>query len=286
MKLVIVSGLSGSGKSVALHTLEDEGFYCIDNLHLGLLKAFVGLLISPGLKVYDQVAVGIDARSGADELQRLPRYIDEIRHSGLDSRILFLQADTDTLLKRYSETRRRHPLTRPGFPLMEAIEQERMMLTGIAARADLIVDTTRTNLHQLRDLIRERVGTRGTPTLSLLFQSFGYKHGLPTDSDFVFDVRCLPNPHWQPHLRGLTGKDPEVSRFLESHPEVKTMFDSIRSFLAHWIPRFEAENRRYLTVSVGCTGGQHRSVYLVERLVTDFRHSLNTSVSARHRELA
>ncbi len=286
MRLVVVSGLSGSGKTIALHTLEDEGFYCIDNLHLGLLKAFVGLLISPGLKAYDQVAVGIDARSGVEELQRLPRYMDEIRDSGLDSRILFLQADTDTLLKRYSETRRRHPLTRPGLPLMEAIEQERSVLAGIAARADLIVDTTRTNLHQLRALIRERMGARGTGGLSLLFQSFGYKHGVPTDSDFVFDVRCLPNPHWQPHLRALTGTDPEVMRFLEGHAQVQTLFDAIRGFLEAWIPQFQVENRRYLTVSLGCTGGQHRSVYLVERLVTHFRNNADMTVSARHRELA
>ncbi len=285
MKLIIVSGLSGSGKSVALHTLEDEEFHCIDNLHLGLLSAFVKRLTSPDFDIYDNTAVGIDARSGATELNSFPSIIDEIRGSGLDVDVLYLDAEVPTLLKRFSETRRRHPLTRNGLPLVEAIHLERSLLSAIASYADLKIDTTQTTIHQLRALIRERVSRKQDSSLSLLFQSFGYKHGVPPDSDYVFDVRCLPNPHWESKLRSLTGQDPEVVDYLRSHREVEEMFESLRIFLEQWIPVFESENRRYLSVSIGCTGGQHRSVYLAERLSMHFRHALNASVSLRHREL-
>jgi UPF0042 nucleotide-binding protein len=285
MKLFIVSGLSGSGKTVALHTLEDEDFYCIDNLHMGLLPAFVEQLVSPGIKLYDKAAVGIDARSGVEDLARFPEIVDEIKASGLDVEIIFLQADIETLITRFSETRRKHPLTRKGLPLIEAIRLERSLLEAIAARADLKIDTTRTNVHQLRALISHRIRTSDDSSLSLLFQSFGYKHGVPPDSDFVFDARCLPNPHWEAELRDLTGADPQVIDYLHRYGEVEELFVSIRDFLARWLPRFEAEDRSYLSVSLGCTGGRHRSVYLVNRLAEHFRESRYENVSVRHREL-
>jgi UPF0042 nucleotide-binding protein len=285
MKLFIVSGLSGSGKSVALHTLEDEDFYCIDNLHMGLLPAFVEQLVSPKLKLYDKAAVGIDARSGVDDLARFPEIVDGIKSSGLDVEVIFLQADIDTLITRFSETRRKHPLTRRGLPLVEAIHLERSLLEGIAARADLKIDTSRTNVHQLRALISERIRTSANASLSLLFQSFGYKHGVPPDSDYVFDARCLPNPHWEAELRDLTGQDFKVIEYLRRHGEVEELYLSIRDFLTRWIPRFEAEDRSYLSVSLGCTGGRHRSVYLAERLASHFKESRYENVSVRHREL-
>ncbi len=285
MKLLIVSGLSGSGKTVALHTLEDEGYYCIDNLHLGLLSAFVKQLMSPRLKLYEEAAVGIDARSGVEELERFGEILQEIRDIGIEPQIIFLQAEVDTLLKRFSETRRKHPLTRKGLPLVEAIHLERALLSSIAVEADLVMDTTRTNVHQLSALIRERVRSSDTSSLSLLFQSFGFKHGTPSDSDYVFDVRCLPNPHWEPRLRAQTGRDEEVIDYLRGHPMVEEMFDSLRGFLETWIARMEEGNRSYLCVSIGCTGGQHRSVYLAERLAEHFRASRGERVATRHREL-
>jgi RNase adapter protein RapZ len=286
MKLIIVSGLSGSGKTVALRTLEDEEFYCIDNLHMGLLLAFVEQLASPGLKLYDNAAVGIDARSGVGDLARFAQIVDDIESTGLDVEIIFLQADLETLISRFSETRRRHPLTREGLPLVEAIHLERSLLEPIASRADLTIDTSRTNVHQLRALIGERMRTSANSSLSLLFQSFGYKHGVPPDSDYVFDARCLPNPHWERELRDLTGRDAKVIEYLHRHGEAEELYVSIRTFLTRWIPRFEAENRSYLSVSVGCTGGRHRSVYLVERLASHFRESCYENVSIRHREVA
>ena len=285
MRLIIVSGLSGSGKTVALHALEDEGFYCIDNLHLGLLSPFVTQLLTPRLKLYDAAAVGIDARSGVEELRRFDAIVREIRDQGVELEIIYLQAEVDTLLKRFSETRRKHPLTRKGLPLVEAIHLERSLLGEIAAHADLTIDTTHTNVHQLTAQIRERVGRDPASTLSLQFQSFGFKHGVPTDSDFVFDVRCLPNPHWEPRLRSQTGLDPAVREYLEAHPMVENMYDDLCRFLETWIPRFEAENRNYLSVSIGCTGGQHRSVYLVQRLGEHFHADRGASVTIRHREL-
>ncbi len=286
MKLLIVSGLSGSGKTVALHALEDEGYYCIDNLHLGLLPAFVKQLMSPKLRPYELAAVGIDARSGIEELEHFPQIAQEIRESGAELEIIFLQAEVDTLLTRFSETRRKHPLTHGGVPLIEAIHTERSLLSHIASEADLIIDTTRTNVHQLRALVSERVRSGNESSLSLLFQSFGFKHGAPTDSDFVFDVRCLPNPHWEPQLRSQTGRDQGVADYLQGHPLVEQMFTMLRDFLETWIPHFESENRSYLGVSIGCTGGQHRSVYLVERLANHFRQARSEGITVRHRELS
>ncbi len=286
MKLVIVSGLSGSGKTVALHALEDAGYYCIDNLHPGLLTAFVEQLMSSQRNLYQLAAVGIDARSGIDFLKRFKEIVTAIKERGIALDVLFLQTDIDTLLKRFNETRRKHPLARKGLPLIDAIQLERQLLTQISSEADLVIDTTHTNVHQLSTLVRERIQSDNALHLSILFQSFGFKHGAPTDSDFVFDVRCLPNPHWEAGLRGLTGLDEPVRAYLQNHTVVTEMEESIQVFLAKWIPRFENDNRSYLTVSIGCTGGQHRSVYFAERLADYFRETRGGNITIRHRELA
>lgn len=284
MKLVIISGLSGSGKSIALHTLEDMDYYCIDNLPVGLLQAFSNEFTRPHLKDINRVAAGIDARNHPDQIGQFPAIINDLKAQGIDCKILFLQADNSTLLKRFSETRRKHPLSDPDTPLADAIDRERDLLTPIAARADLFLDTSRTNIHQLRDLVRECIGTQETPGLSLVLRSFGYKQGVPADADFVFDARCLPNPHWEAGLRKLTGLDKEVMEFLDAEPLVHEFYDQLERFLSTWVPRFEADNRSYLNIAIGCTGGQHRSVYIVERLAKDLGGKFGTIVT-RHREL-
>ena len=284
MKLFIVSGISGAGKSTVLYALEDLGFYCIDNLPVALLPAFANeLLGSP--KHYSNAAVGIDARNLSNDLSVFPELLDQLHAAGVETRIVFLDADDGVVITRFSETRRMHPLTRGNTPLAEAIRQERALLSPISSRADLTIDTSRTNIHQLRELVRERLGQTPGGRMSILFESFGFKHGIPVDADFVFDVRCLPNPHWDPQLRSLTGRSPEVIEFLTRDPLVEKMFNDIAGFLTSWIPRFEADNRSYMTVAVGCTGGQHRSVYFTERLSQYFR-ARDMRVLTRHRELS
>lgn len=286
MKLVIVSGLSGSGKTVALHTLEDEEYYCVDNLHLDLLNNFITLFKNNDLECFGNAAVSIDARSCGESLENFPKLIAQIKTQGINVEVIFLQANIETLIKRFSETRRKHPLTHKGLPLVEAINLERSLLGIISSNADLKIDTSQTNIHQLRALIKKRLPNRSHTSLSLIFQSFGYKHGVPLDSDYVFDVRCLPNPYWSPSLRGFTGQDPAVVDFLASHDSVEDMFVSVRDLLEKWIPHFEAENRSYLSISIGCTGGQHRSVYLAERLTEYFKLAASSrNISIRHREL-
>lgn len=284
MRLIIVSGLSGSGKSIVLHTLEDLNYYCIDNLPIGMLRALAEQFGAQGGLRAEKAAVGIDARNQPQDLKHFPQIVEQLEDSGLDCEIFFIHAGDETLLQRFSETRRKHPLTRDGITLAEAIALERGLLSPIAERADLQIDTTRTNVHQLRDLVRERVERRSPRALSLLFQSFGYKHGVPGDADFVFDLRCLPNPHWEVELRPLTGLDERVVAYLAAEPKVARMLEQLTQFLETWIPYFEAENRNYLTVALGCTGGQHRSVYLAERLAGHFR-AARPHVSTRHREL-
>ena len=281
---MIISGLSGSGKTIALHTLEDEEYYCVDNLPLGLLPELVERILNREIQPYENIAIGIDARSEVSDLRAFSHIIRTLREKDIAIEVIYLQAELATLIKRFSETRRKHPLTRKGLPLPEAIEMERELLSEVATDADLFLDTTYTNVNQLREIIREQVIKHDNKGLSVLFQSFGFKHGTPTDSDFVFDVRCLPNPHWVPSLRPLTGLDAEVMEFLAKEKDVRHMQDSIRDFLKYWIPRFEQQSRYYLTISIGCTGGQHRSVYLVERLSEDFRDLIDI-VSIRHREL-
>ncbi|MGR9073067.1 MAG: RNase adapter RapZ [Gammaproteobacteria bacterium] len=284
MKLIIVSGLSGSGKSIALDTLEDCGYYCIDNLPVLLLEDLIGHVLSADKKTYEKTAIGIDARNQSESLVDFPDILKQIRNKGIAAEVIYMQSEKTTLLKRYSETRRRHPLTDLNMSLEEAIQIEKEVLKSVAKCADLVIDTTRTNFHQLRELIKTHVGERNNQNLSLLFQSFGYKHGIPLDADFVFDARSLPNPYWLPSLRGLTGKDQKVIDFLSSEKNVQAFFQDIADFLDRWIPRFEAENRSYLTVAIGCTGGQHRSVYLVDALAKRFRGA-SLNVILRHREL-
>lgn len=284
MRLIIISGLSGSGKSVALNTLEDTGFDCIDNLPVDLLGAFGRHITELGEDAANQrYAVGIDARNQPAALARFPSILDGLRELGIHCEIVFLDADDQTLLTRFSETRRRHPLSDRDTSLSEAIQRERLLLEPLHERADLTVDTTRTTVHQLRDLVRERM-VRAPFELSLSFESFGYKHGLPPDADFVFDARCLPNPHWEPELRQLTGRDEPVQAYLDQQPAIAEYFEQVRTFLANWMPSFQRENRSYLTVAIGCTGGQHRSVYLAERLGEHFRAERGP-ISIRHREL-
>ena len=284
MKLVIVSGLSGSGKTVALHTLEDAGYYCIDNLPLGMLPELVDNMINTTPQLYDLVAIAIDARSGVDKTDRFDEIMRHISEHGLALKILFLTCETSRLLKRFSETRRKHPLSRQGLPLADAIQQEKKLLEDIHTNADLSIDSTNLNVHELRHMIIDRLLSQTTSEMGILIQSFGFKNGVPADSDFVFDVRCLPNPHWEKDLKPLTGRDRAVVKYLENYPEVEEMFASIYHFLIDWIPRFERENRSYMTISIGCTGGKHRSVYLTERFVAELKQS-RANLSLRHRDL-
>jgi RNase adapter protein RapZ len=284
MKLLIVSALSGSGKSIALDTLEDCGYYCIDNLPVTLLQDFINHVMLVDKKTYAKTAIGIDARNQFESLANFSESLKLIRDKGINCEIIFMQAEEATLLKRYSETRRRHPLTDYNIPLKEALKIEKEMLTPVARHANAIIDTSRTNYHQLRDLIRDQVGERDSRHISLQFQSFGFKHGVPLDADFVFDARSLPNPYWIPELRILTGKDQPVVDFLKAQPLVAEFFQDITGFLERWIPHFEAEGRSYMTVAIGCTGGQHRSVYLVDSLIKHFKSPL-INVIVRHREL-
>ena len=284
-RLIIVSGLSGSGKSVALRVLEDIGYYCIDNMPAALLKSVVEEVTSGGDQTADLLAVGVDARNRPKDLQALPRFIDELREKDIWTDVIFLQASDDVLLKRYSETRRRHPLAEHGAALRGAIAAEREMLAEVVNAADLIIDTSRTSIYELAEAIRERVDRRQVNQLSVLIESFGFKNGIPADADFVFDVRCLPNPYWDLKLRGRTGLDPEVTQFLNEQSSVVAMYEDILAFLVRWIPEYDNMHRGYLTVAIGCTGGQHRSVYMVEKLGAALG-TTHESVLTRHNELA
>jgi len=283
-KLIIVSGLSGSGKSIALGTLEDCGYYCIDNLPVKLIESFARDL-SCAKGGFEKTAISIDCRNLSGDVNLFCETLATLKQFEIPYHILFLSADTQSLLRRYSETRRKHPLSHTtGLPPVEAIEKERELLENIAARADLVIDTARMNIHQLRELIRERIGESEGHHLSLCFTSFGYKHGIPLDADFVFDARCLPNPHWEPQLRPHTGRDQPVIEFLQKLPETQAFLDSILQFMETWLPSFQKQNRSYLTIAIGCTGGQHRSVFLADRLGQAFADS-PYEVLVRHREL-
>lgn len=284
MRLIIVSGLSGSGKTIALHVLEDLGYYCIDNLPAALLKPMVDEVTSGGDAPTGLLAVGVDARNRRRDLEALPELIAELRKQNIQTELLFLQASDDVLLKRYSESRRRHPLAKHGRALRSAIASERAMLTQVVNSADLIIDTSRTSIYELADVIRERIDRRETSTLSVLIESFGFKNGIPADADFVFDLRCLPNPYWTMELRGLTGKDDEVIEFLDAQPAFVAMYEDILAFLQRWIPEYDDVHRGYLTVAIGCTGGQHRSVYMTDKLATVLRKE-HDPVLTRHNEL-
>ena len=279
MKLVILSGRSGSGKTVALHALEDMEFYCIDNLPISMLPQLV-----EKVRTHEEsVAVSIDARALPDELEHFTEIHQQLRDEKIQIEVIYLDADDATLLKRFSETRRRHPLTQDGISLREAIAREKELLDPIALAADLHVDTSRLNLHQLSDMIKARVLGNST-SLDLMFVSFGYKYGIPPDADFVFDARCLPNPYWDESLRTFTGRDQPVIEFLREQSRVQEFFWQVKVFLHTWLPRFETNNRSYLTVAIGCTGGQHRSVYISEQLAQHFQKE-HSKVTIRHREL-
>jgi len=281
MRLILVSGLSGSGKSVALHMLEDLDFYCVDNIPAALLKGLVSHIVRSSEALYQRTAVGLDARNTRPEIATVPALLQDLRTSGLDCELLFLSAGDDALLRRFAETRRKHPLSRGREGLREAIALERDLLEPVVQAADLVIDTSTLGVHDLRETIRMRVERLAQSRMSILFESFGYKAGIPGDADFVFDARSLPNPYWEPGLRGLSGLDPEVGQYLLGQPGVDRLAADISAFIESRIPEFRASNRRYLTVAIGCTGGQHRSVYLVERIASDFatRHS---DVSIRH----
>jgi UPF0042 nucleotide-binding protein len=264
LRLVIISGVSGSGKSVALHVLEDLGFYCVDNIPVALLKPFVEELVWRKDPAFENVGIGLDARSRASDLAQVPTLVQTLREGGLAVEIIFLQTDTKVLLSRFSETRRKHPLSDEQTSLEEAIAKERELLSPIINSAELVIDTTRMSVYALREQIRERVAPRTPGSVSIMIESFGYKNGLPANADFVFDVRCLPNPYWEPQLRPLSGKDAPVQAFLDEAPMVQRMVDDVVAFLEEWIPRYQDFQRSYLTVAIGCTGGMHRSVYVAE----------------------
>ncbi len=277
MQLFLISGLSGSGKSVALKTLEDAGFFCVDNLPAELLPALNDNLQHAGIT---RIAVSVDVRSGSS-VQLLPQHITRLKQQGLDVHLLFLDAQTDTLVQRFSETRRMHPLNDGVSTLPECVARERELLSEISSIGHHI-DTSELNANALRAWVKQFIQL-DRARLTLLFQSFGFKHGIPLDADLVFDVRCLPNPHYDPLLRPLTGRDPAVIAFLEQTPSVQKMFYDIRAFVESWLPSYISDNRSYLTVAIGCTGGQHRSVYLAEKLAQHFNSQ--QQVLVRHREL-
>ncbi|MDH5321508.1 MAG: RNase adapter RapZ [Gammaproteobacteria bacterium] len=284
MRLIIISGLSGSGKTVALHVLEDLGYYCVDNMPAALLKSVVDEIRSGNDKPVQLLAVGVDARNRRKDLESLPELITKLQAGGVQTELLFLQASDDVLLQRYGESRRRHPLAEQGTELRAAIASERTMLAELVNAADLIIDTSRMSIYQLAQSIRDRVDRRKTNSLSVLIESFGFKNGIPADADFVFDLRCLPNPYWTLQLRGLNGRNKEVTDFLEAQPSVVAMYEDILAFLQRWIPEYDKVHRGYLTVAIGCTGGQHRSVFMTDKLATALR-AVHDPVLVRHNEL-
>ena len=283
-RLIIVSGLSGSGKSVALHAFEDLGYYCIDNMPAGLLGALLVELTRPGDNASTRIAVGVDARNRKEDIESLPAMIADLRSSKVRTDVIFLQASDEVLLKRYRETRRRHPLASPSMELRSAIARERELLGPIINAADMVIDTSRTSVYDLADALQDRVDRRESKKLSILLESFGFKHGIPADADFVFDLRCLPNPYWNAELRSLNGLDTAVAEFLDAQPVFASMYEDILEFLQRWIPEYLSFNRSYLTVALGCTGGQHRSVHMTEKLARALS-AVHDPVHIRHNEL-
>ena len=282
-QLIVVSGMSGSGKSVALKTLEDLGFYCVDNLPADLLPAFVRSVTgSEGTP--EKLAVGIDVRNRNSDLARIPEWLSAVGELGLDPRLVFFDTEDPVLLRRYADTRRRHPLSHLGLALADAISLERQVLRPLRQVADVVVDTSALNVHQLRRQVITEFGL-GSDELSLLFESFAYRRGVPPDADFVFDARVLPNPHWDPVLRPLSGRDHAVRDHLDAQADVVAYADQVAAFLDGWLPRLRTDTRSYATVAFGCTGGRHRSVYLAERLAGHFRDRGWAEVAVHHREL-
>lgn len=283
MRLIIISGRSGSGKSTALNQLEDEGFYCIDNLPASLLPALVEKTSGAEFHLFQGTAVCIDARNAWKDLKNFQAILESLP-SSVDTQVLFLDAQEATLLQRFGETRRRHPLSTESIPLAEAIDKERGLLEPISASASLVLDTSQMTIYELRDAVRQRLLGTDTGSMSILVQSFGFKRGVPADADLVFDVRMLPNPHWIKELRLKSGLDTEVQEFLESQPMTAELYDDICHYLDNWLPRYREGNRSYMNISLGCTGGQHRSVYLADKLFERYRKQYPTT-HVRHREL-
>ena len=282
--LIVVSGMSGSGKSVALNTLEDMDFYCVDNLPADLLPQFVQSVTGES-STHDKLAVGIDVRNRGSDLSNIPEWLSAVGALGLDPRLVFFDTADKTLLKRYADTRRRHPLSHLGLSLADAISLERQVLKPLRQLADVVIDTSELNVHQLRRQVITDFGLGHASPLSLLFESFAYRRGVPPDADFVFDVRPLPNPHWDARLRPLSGRDADVRAYLDGNADVEQYATQVEDFLATWLPRLRSETRSYVTVAFGCTGGRHRSVYLAERLANYFRDDGWEEVATHHREL-
>ncbi|QAX81860.1 RNase adapter RapZ [Candidatus Pseudomonas adelgestsugas] len=285
MRLIIVSGRSGSGKSTALNVLEDNGFYCIDNLPAGLLPELVERAMINTELTQLLIAVSIDARNLPGHLERFPQLLEEVRAKHIHCDVLYLDADEETLLKRFSETRRRHPLGSPHRSLAEAIEDETVLLGPIIDLAGLKINTTNLNLYQLYNAMKLHLLHQPEPSTEFLIESFGFKRGIPVDANLVFDVRCLPNPYWKPELRDQSGLDQPVAKYLAEQLDVEEMFQDISKYLLKWLPRFTTSNRAYVTIAIGCTGGYHRSVYLAERLGHVLQQSLK-NVQVRHRDLS
>lgn len=283
MRLVVISGRSGSGKSSALHVLEDQGFDRIDNLPIGLLPALVQQ--TEGEEKLAKVAVSIDARNIPHAFDDIHSVLHELPKDEYQLDVVYLDASEEVLLQRFSATRRKHPLTSSQVSLAEAIQRERDLLEPVANIADLTLDTTQMSVHELRSLIRLRVADKNSAEIAILFESFGFKHGIPIDADYVFDVRNLPNPYWDPSLRQFTGRDQPVIDFLAAENQVSMMEQDISAFIHRWLPAFIDASRSYMTIAIGCTGGQHRSVYIVEQLTKEFS-ARYPNVQCRHRELA
>ncbi len=283
MKLVIISGRSGSGKSSALHALEDEGFYCVDNLPAGMLSQ-LPLTLKDSHSEPPKMAVSIDVRNVPGALENFSELLNDLNTQGVNCQVLYLDAASSHLIKRYSSTRRKHPLSNDETSLKEAIDLEKNLLTPVLAEADFHIDTSSLSVHQIREWVRLEFCGNSSKSMTVLFKSFGFKHGVPTDADFIFDVRCLPNPFWVEALRPFTGLEKPVENFLENESDVIDMLNDISTFIESWLPRFESGQRSYMTIAIGCTGGQHRSVYICRRLGDIFNKKLE-GVQVRHREI-
>jgi UPF0042 nucleotide-binding protein len=283
MSFFIISGLSGSGKSIALQALEDMGFYCIDNLPAAMIPHFARQITEASTETLRKVAIGIDARNRTF-LDEVPKSLEQLKTLGIHYSIVFLEAEESVLVKRFKQTRRKHPLTDENTSLLEGIRLERTLLEPMSFSAVMRIDTTHTTPYELRQQVHDFAGAEDAEGLTLLFVSFGFKHGTPLDADYVFDIRCLPNPYWESELRKFTGLDEPVVSYLERHKQVQDMLEDICTFLERWLPYFERERRSYMTIAVGCTGGQHRSVYMVQKLANHFSHS-DITTQIRHREL-
>jgi RNase adapter protein RapZ len=281
--LIVLTGMSGGGKTVALRALEDLEFYCVDNLPSALLPQLVNAVIQERRGQRRRIAVGVDVRNRGTDFAHMPAVLSGLAAAGVQVHLIFLDCRDEVLIKRYSETRRRHPLATRGLSLADAIAEERRLLRPLMAIAEKVIDSSELNVHQLRRLVATGYA-QATEGLTLMFQSFAFRRGLPLDADFVFDARCLPNPHWQPHLRPLSGKDAPVREFLDHEPMVGEYYADTVRWLDTWLPRFEQDDRSYMTISIGCTGGRHRSVYLVEKLAAYYRDR-REGVLTFHREL-